>query len=297
VPAGSPGWELAGGGDLGRVVALLDEVFVHDRGRSRSLGSRYPHVLRTPDERTRILVAPSAQAPEAVTAVRTFDVAGGVVRRGAMIGFVATRAAARGRGLASLLLDAARSEAERAGAEVAVLWTTSHAFYERLGWRAADEGLLGTLRVDAQARAATSPVRGESLDEDTARRVESLRAASPAPRIVRRPADYGAVPEPADAVHVYRVDGAYAVAGRAGTTTILYELGGDETRFEAVLASLLAGTHDLLVNDAVGSRSWRWLDARLPIAWRPQSLAMWLPLRPGEDLRLPPLHVPYLDRI
>lgn len=287
--------------DLGAVVDLLDDVFVRSQGRTRSLADRYPFLLREPDERVRIIVAPSVEDVRAVTVIRAFDWdRGGRCWHGAMIGMVATTPAARGKGLASGLLEHARRVAEEAGADFAVLWTTNPSFYRRLGWREGDIGTIGEIvRPGAPPSGVAAP---EPLEAAVIPWIEEVRASHLVDRIERDERSYSVVPGPADRLELHRLaltrGSAYAVVGRSLGLSILYELVGSPLCFGQIWSAVVAGGDRILINGARDDSSTRWLETLDGIAWRPQSLAMWLPLtEAAQSAALTDWYVPFLDRI
>lgn len=264
------------------------------------MADRFPHLLQEPDDRVRIFVAPSAEEVQAVTLSRRFECVCGVSRRpGVMVGLVATYPAARGRGLASALLERARVAAVADGAEFAVLWTGNPGFYRRLGWTQGDRGLLGELSGCGPVGPVPPP---DKLDSESLRWVEAVRAKFLPARIEREPSSYRILPAPVDRLELYRCSAgagdAYALAGRTDGLSVLYELVGASECFEQLWSSIRRGSDAVLVNGAVGDEGTDWLKAQGGIAWRPQPLAMWLPLTENAQAdSLTSWHVPFLDRI
>lgn len=284
------------------MIELLDQVFVRSRGAEGSLADRYPHILEGESTDVQILVARTAPGRiDAVTAVRTFElVDGSRAHRGAMVGFVATDPAFRGLGLASALVVRAREVALEAGASFCVLWTQTPDFYRRLGWSSHDRSLIGEARLDAPTVATV----GEEVGGEAASWIECVRARHLRRRVVRAGDAYRVLPAPAERLELERSgvaadDAAYLLAGRAHELVVLYELVGAESRYRKLWERATSGSRHVLVNSEEGTRSAAWLKREAGVAFRPQSLAMWLTLPSGPGVT-PPVEswqIPFLDRI
>jgi predicted N-acetyltransferase YhbS len=271
---------------LGEVGALVDEAFAASRG-SLSLALRFPHVLAEANAANVFVGAVRGRVVAAV-ATRRFSWRRGEASGGAaMAGLVATDPVHRGRGIATALLQAAVAGLTDDGASSVVLWTTRPALYERLGFRLEDPGVLGVAAGGATGRDLPGP---EPVEPE---RLSAIRGHSEALRVERPAAAWAAVPPPAHDVVVYRTDRAYALAGRAGGASYLYELAGDERDFERLFAAVRRDAAAVFVNDTPGTDSYRRLDA-LGVEWEAKPLGMWLRLAPGASTGL---YVPYFDRI
>lgn len=114
---------------IAQALALIDDEFVYSKGRTISLKDRY----RLGPKDLHFIVADDKVV--SVAAVKPYTFMGEL---GIRIGFVYTRPDYRNQGYASRLL---REITENC--KWAVLWTNIPKFYERLGWVAWDNSLLG----------------------------------------------------------------------------------------------------------------------------------------------------------
>lgn len=271
---------------LGEVGALVDEVFAASRG-ALSTAVRFPHVL-TAANIANVFVGLVRGRVVATVATRRFawrrhEESG----RAAMAGLVATHPAHRGQGVATALLEGAVAGLAEDGASAVVLWTTRPSLYERVGFRREDPGVLGAVPGGAGDRdlPAAEPVAPSPL--------EAIRRESAALWIERTAEAWDCVPPPAGEVVTYRTERAYALAGRAGGASYLYELAGDEGDFDRLLQALRRDADAVFVNDASGTASYRLLDG-LGVEWQAKPLGMWLRLASGAPTGL---YIPYFDRI
>lgn len=271
---------------LAEVGALVDEVFAATRGRL-SIASRFPHVL-TESNAANVFVGLVSGRVVAVVVTRLFtwrrDGASG---RSAMAGLVATDAAHRGQGIATAVLEAAVAGLAEDGASSVVLWTTRPSLYERVGFELDDPGVLGAVSGHPPGRDLPAPGR---IDPEE---LEEIRTQSHAFRVERTVATWAAVPPPAEEVVAYRTPAAYALAGRAGGASYVYELAGDARDFDSLLGALRRDAEWVFVNDAPGTGSHARLDAAR-VQWEAKPLGMWLALSPGAPTGL---YIPYFDRI
>jgi predicted N-acetyltransferase YhbS len=272
--------------ELGDVVALVDEVFARSR-RELSLAVRFPHVLSEASA-PNVFVGIAAGRVVATVATRLFT-----WHRGedsgcaAMAGLVATHPDSRGRGIATAVLRAAAAGLAENDVSSVVLWTTRPTLYERLGFRLDDPGLLGVARGDVGGRDLPAPEHVAPQRLDTVVRESRLLC------VERRDNAWTAVPSHADEVVVYRTERAYALAGRAGASSYLYELIGEERDFGLLFGALRRDADTVYVNGAPEGSAYRHLSAA-GVEWRPKPLGMWLPLAP---VAATGLYIPYFDRI
>jgi hypothetical protein len=187
--------------------------------------------------------------------------------------------------------------------DFAVLWTAQPGFYARLGWVAADGGMLGEVAggmatMNPATDATTVPVANAdplSLERIRLRWLTSMS--------LRRPEDYRQLPIPAESVDVLWLNmvhqhAAYALLGSAGDSGIIYEMVGDEKNFPTLFSQVCTTYRHVLVNDCRGSASHRWLAQHTDIAWQDKPLAMWLALSDKLDMaRIKRWYIPYFDRI
>jgi predicted N-acetyltransferase YhbS len=271
---------------LGEVGALVDEVFAATR-RSLSLAERFPHVLTAPNA-ANVFVGLARGRVIATVVTRHFTWRRGEESgRAAMAGLVATHPAHRGQGIATGVLEAAVAGLAADGASAVVLWATRPGLYERVGFRLDDPGVLGAVPGGAAGRGLPAP---EGIDPGE---LETIRGESQPLRVDRTVASWTAVPPPAEEVVVYRTAAAYALAGRAGGATYLYELAGDERDFDSLLGAVRRDAEWVFANDTPGTSSHARLDAA-GVEWESKTLGMWLGLAPGAATGL---SIPYFDRI
>jgi hypothetical protein len=221
--------------------------------------------------------------------------------RGAMIGAVFTHPARRGEGLASRLLAMATVQLREEGVDFGILWTGQPSFYARLGWMAADSGVLGEIELNESMPEPHDKVTLLSTGTSAAQ-IEVIRRNWLNTMTFRNIGDYNQLPLSAERVDVLwcEMDGkiAYALLGGSGTTGFLYELVGDATCFLALWREICHGRQRVFVNDQIDNSSCRWLTDHTGVIWKKKNLAMWLPL--SERVSMPRLgqwYIPYFDRI
>lgn len=287
--------------DLCQVMRLLDEEFILSRQREVSLAVRFPEALSETNLHN-IRVAYVDRVPCAVVVARQFDWIEGDRRwTGAMIGMVCTRPQYRGRGLASSVLKASQEALQRANCDFSVLWTAVPEFYGRLGWLKADNGVFGeAIGHEPESNVQISP---RVIDESAAAWIDEVRSLWLRERAIRTPSAYHVLPFPATSLELFACEvqegqEGYAIVGRSGHTGFLYEMIGHPAAFHAIWSSIRARFGKLFVNDTSLGLSREWLSGNAHISWRPQRLAMWLPL--SVQAREAPFgrwYISYLDRI
>jgi len=278
--------------ELPALVALLDEEFIFSKGRSVSLAQRFPAALHA-DNCPNLLVACRGDAIAACLVIKRFDWIAPERRwRGAMIGMVYTRPAARGQGLASQLLRAAQEQLRTAGTDFAVLFTAQPGFYRRLGWISVDCGVFGTYTSPGGSAAGCAPA-----DTDA---VEALRRCRPGAQMPRDGLSYRTLPLPAERLEL-RVSpdaAAYAVYGVQADCAYVYEFGGAPSGYAALWQDICALPRTVYVNEQRGSAAQQWLFNLPGMNWRDHALAAWLPLaEPACARHFGEWYLPYLDRI
>lgn len=288
--------------DLERLISLLDQAFIFGKKRTISLRRRFPTVFCGDNLNNLILCLEGDEVVSSLT-MRRFDwLDDGKLYHGAMIGAVYTNPQQRGRGLASRLLEAAAGRLRIAGVDFGVLWTTQPAFYERLGWSMADCGVLGEMEIDVPKTQYPGEVV-RSPAENSAVAIEAIRRRQMNSTTLRHPDDYRQLPLPADSVEGLMLNrgeeyAGYALAGRAGDTVILYEMGGHPDCFPALWQAACCQCRHILVNERENSPSHRWLSKNTLLRWQPKALAMWLPLsQKMETIPVSQWYIPYFDRI
>jgi predicted N-acetyltransferase YhbS len=278
--------------ELPALIGLLDQEFILSKGRSISLARRLPTALQV-DNCPNILLACRDAEIAAAIVIRRFDwIAPGRSWRGAMIGMVYTRAAERGKGLASQLLRAAQQRLRAEGTAFAVLWAAQPGLYRRLGWTSADCGVFGTY-ASAGAAAAGCTAAGAGV-------VEALRLRSPGARMLRGAAGYRTLPLPAERAELLlSPDGeSYAICGVQADCAYVYEFGGAASGYAALWQDISATRRTVYINERRGSAAQQRLSNLRGISWHGQALAMWLPLaEPGCAQHFGDWYVPFLDRI
>lgn len=275
------------------VRALVDDVFVRSRGLTRSLATRYPDIFEK-ERAANVFVA--LQGHHVVSAIATRPIAwrsSGSEGWVAALGLLATDPAYRGRGVGTAVLEAVVESVAADDASAAVLWATRPRLYQRLGWQKADPGVVGTGAGGGAQRDA--PV-AEMLDAEVATSLAAIRVRHATEVFARAPGTWRVVPAPADAVYAYRSAEAYALLGRRGDRGYLYELVGHEHAFPVLWAAIRRDVSTVVVNDAPGTPSHRWLSQRRAVEWEPKPLAMWLGLDDSGSA-VAGSYVPYFDRI
>jgi len=143
-------------GEYDALLALLDLEFIFGKGRRLSLQQRFPAVLNRQRPQA-ILLAKAQNLIVSALAIKAFDwITPERSWRAAMVGMVYTRPEWRGRGMASVLLQAAQQRMRQESYDFAVLWTAQPDFYARLGWIGADCGVLGVAQTAAPAATQTA---------------------------------------------------------------------------------------------------------------------------------------------
>jgi predicted N-acetyltransferase YhbS len=274
-------------GELPELIAGLDAEFVFGRARSTSLALRYPALLVPANldniyvcrEQDRVVASIAVKLFHWITAERNYT--------GAMIGMVWTAPARRGSGLASRLL-AQVGETLSAHADFAVLWTAQPGIYQGAGWVAGDCASFGVIEGDNPAGA-----RGAPVDFAKVRAIWQ----SQTPRADRGSGWQPPLPLPAEALEMFTVAGAYAIAGRRGDELYCYEMPGDIAVLDALLAQMRASCRILRINERSGSPTQHCL-SQLGVKWERKPLAMWLPLKdPAAIQAAGGWYMPWLDRI
>lgn len=284
-------FSVCGASGRERAIALLDEEFIASRGRSVSLATRFASAFGEPE--AGLIVAREAAQIVAAALLRPFNwLTAQGTRRGAMIGMVWVQRERRGGGLGSAIMsEAARLLRERA--EFGVLWTAQPAFYLRLGWMAADCGVLGRM----QGAGDSAPMTAGEFDA-LVPRIHAARESQADERIERSIACYRSLPPPASSSEALLDAGAYAVVGRLEGTAYVNEIGGDGAGYPQLEQALRRRYRDVVLNLKRGSAAHRWFESRPGIAWSAQSLAMWLPGSRDLDPDGPAhWYIPFLDRI
>jgi len=300
---------VAAPADLERLRPLLDNEFIFGKGRKVSLANRFPSAFCAANAANIFLAMEGVQIVSACMAKRFEWLIQGKAWRGAMIGAVYTDPQRRGQGHGGKLLQWGTQQLREADVQFGVLWTTQHAFYARLGWTAADTGVLGSSQGEEGASAACPPpesIRSMPLALSDERKIDMLRQRWLDAFVRREPLDYHQVPVPAEDVDVLlwmqgRDPAAYALVGRKGDTGIVYEMVGDadgQDAFAALWSAIRARYRNIVINDRAGSPAQAWLARQPGLTWENKALAMWRPLAHGPEMaEMAQWHIPYFDRI
>jgi len=279
-------------------VALIDEVFLRQRGRTGSMRARFPHVLGEGAAST-LWVAREGATVVSCLVVHEIDwlVADRWTRVG-LVGFVCTADAHRGRGLSSELLRRAAA-APSQGREHLLLWTTIPGFYSALGWTARDASQLG-MCVSEPPHGVAARARVDSAGGCSAAELEPIRERWAPCRVRRDDAAYAVVPPSASDVLVLRPEAAksteqdgFALVGVSEGTAYLYDLVTSPEAFTSIWPALRALRPRLLINSHPSEPSFRLLKKQAGVQWSPQNQAMWF----GAPPPLAERYIPYLDRI
>ena len=276
-----------------RLVGLMETEFVTGKGRTGRLSRLYPDAFASPRHGRLFGLLTSNGEAAAALVVRLFRIRhAGTTRTGAMIGFVVTRPADRGRGLGARLMDEAAAQLRESGVDLGVLWARRPDLYLKLGWRAADTSLLGRWHGAPDSAAKVTWAKAP-FAPTLGRRLNRLR---PAPAIERPAVVYTKRPYPAGRLWIAMVSGGYAIIGEAAGTGYAFELGGRPEAAPDLLASAAMRWPDLRINGSTTDPIARHLGKAGLVDFQPNPLAMWLPLASGFRKR-DAVWVPYLDRI
>jgi predicted N-acetyltransferase YhbS len=123
--------------ELPRLRALLDDVFLGDRDAERGLFDYVPLLYNEDNvENLRVVRDRKKIVGHAGILPRSIRWRGQTFEAG-LIGGVCAREDRRGEGIGTLAMQDAADRMADLGLDFGVLWTGSHGFYERLGWRSA----------------------------------------------------------------------------------------------------------------------------------------------------------------
>ena len=288
---------------LGAFESALDREFVAERGRRGRLRSRYPLAFAAGGG-CEFLVASRRGELVACLATRSFEWRTPQRPwRGVMIGFVYTTPAARGAGLGSRLLNAAREEFARRSCEFAVLWSRLAGFYEAAGFQRADCGTFGRWSASHPTVSALPGIALRELPATVLAELEDLRRTRSPCALERRAPAWQTCPLPADEVRVLYSGPAgqprtYVLFGVAATTRIVYEIVGDPADCAALWTELAEGAQEVLVNESVGSATHQWLTSKVAMDWQLQNLALWAPLTAeAREVDFGAWYLPWFDRL
>lgn len=290
-------------GDLEKLIPLLDDEFILGKGRQISLAQRFPAVY-CPENVNNIFIAKENDIIISALATKQFTWQdNGEPFHGTMLGAVYTHPHRRKEGLASRLLAWVAEVSRQNGADFAVLWTATPAFYARLSWFSSDCGLLGEAAICANTTDSFDKVETVSANSASSQSIELVRRQWLDSLILRHADDYRQLPLPAGTVNLLRcgentAKACYALLGCNGDTNIVYEMIGHPDSFHALWRKICSQSKRTIVNDQPGSMSYRWLSQNASVMWQAKPLAMWLPLSAKADMaRISRWYIPYFDRI
>lgn len=289
--------------DLKKLLLLLDNEFVFDKGRRVSLAQRFPAVYCTGNISNIFIVEENGMVVSALATKHINWLDKGESFHGVMLGAVYTHPHRRNEGLASRLLAWAAEKSRQDGIDFAVLWAAKPTFYARLGWIASDCGLLGEATGYANMDGPPNEVETAPANSADFQAIERIRQRWLDSLILRCTDDYRQLPLPAETVDLLLCGEntertGYALVGCGGGTNIVYEMIGHPDSFQALWRKICGLPQRIIVNDHPGSASYLWLAKNAPVTWHVKPLAMWLPLSAKADMaRIAGWHIPYFDRI
>jgi predicted N-acetyltransferase YhbS len=149
--------------EMERLRALLNDVFISERDDEGDLFEYAPLLYNEENvENLRVVRDGRAIVGHAGILPRPIRWRGQEFEAG-LIGGVCARENLRGQGIGTLAMEDVARRMEELGLDFGVLWTGSHGFYERLGWRTAG----GVTMMGVQEAAGQSPTVHEimTLDE------------------------------------------------------------------------------------------------------------------------------------
>ena len=289
--------------DLGRLHPVLDHEFIVSKGRKTSIAQRYPSTFCTANAENIFLAEDDGEIVSTFLCKRFTWQQAGKKWQGAMIGAVYADPKRRAQGIGSSLLQWGVQALTDAGMDFAVLWTTQPEFYERMGWNAADVGVLGNCSSGAGVGETLDSIKILPLPMSNNREIDDIRVQCLDNYVQRQVLDYSQQPIPAESVDVlfWSDDGessSYALLGQVGATGILYEMVGSENGFADLWEMIRRRHKKIVINDSVNSASYNWLSQHADIAWEEKKLAMWLPL--SKELNISAIsqwYISYFDRI
>lgn len=254
---------------------------------------RFPAAL-SPNHPGDVLAIRNGAQIVAALLIRRFDWhTGADALPAAMIGMVATHPDHRRRGLARALLDSAHATLKSEGRRFAVLWTGQPGVYASHGWVAADCGVVATVQGDPAAVAAAAAPATLHVGE-----LVALRRRFGENSMSRSSEGWYTLPPHADTLEAFVEPGGYALAGVRDSEGFVYEIMAEEAALPRLFARLRARFSRFTLNGKAGGGWETWAAQHGPATWRPQSLAMWLPMDPSLDVRaFNRWYVPLPDRI
>jgi predicted N-acetyltransferase YhbS len=294
--------------ELGAVVETLDEAFIYSRGRSISLGTRFPGLF-DPENSNGIYLGIEDSRIAVVVATRGFMYRLGDERlSGVMVGGVFTDPDFRHKGHAGFVMNDMQNEMRKAGVDFGVLWASDPRLYQRLGWTSFDAGRCASYDVEPESSRRLSDGRGTRFEVASGNswmpEVDAFRRAICEKNwlgaIEREAGSYAAVPIPALRMKVLLAkDGdtliGYCICGEAeGGQVFVYEAHSYLPLGRPLIQCLHEGlcAKTIFINDRVGNC---FFDDLTDLSWSNQRLTMFSSFR--ERASLGDVFVPYIDRI
>ena len=190
-----------------------------------------------------------------------------------MIGAVFTLPSRRGEHLGSCLLETVTCGLRDGEMDFAVLWTENSGFYSRLGWNAADAGVLGESESQFSILKYSGDIEDLPLRLPAIARVEQIRKHWLSTFVPREAEDYFRLPLPADASQILIVEmgnaqNAYALIGTFRDIGIIYEIIGHPSCYSVLWSEICRRHKKILVNDAIDSPSMQWFVSNTNIVFK-----------------------------
>lgn len=288
-------------GCYGKLLAAVDQEFIHRRGRVRSLSERYPAVYGPFGQENLFGLFDNGQ-PVSLLGVRRCSLAieGGQIPVG-FIGGVTTLPQYRGKGYATRLLERVLVTLSRE-LEALMLWTGTPNFYERVGWQRGNAGVLLSVCVsgDVCGRVSAGAITNHYLS-DLAVQGACLRASSVVSRSGEGDVFYN-TPLPVESVACLALRDRGALVGYSaygiweGQTCVL-EIHGTREATAAILAQHLFLERQILLNASSTCELAAWLNipAQSKIVAGPTAMVKSFNKSLAASLRN--VYVPFLDRI
>lgn len=277
--------------DARQIVNVIEAEFL--KGRSGRLARFYPEVFASRetgrlyglvDIRGEVVAALGARLAK----IRTGDAG----LTAAMIGFVVTAPAHRGRGLGQRLMNKSAEHLRMSGVDLGVLWTRRHDLYLRTGWQIADPTVVGTWRGGVAARASVTWTKAPFAPA-LRRRLNRLR---PQPALERPFMLYDKLPYPAERLWAATMPGAHLLVGENDDAAHALEWAGDPARVTGLLAEAARRWPDLTLRGARADPMTRHLKRHGLVDFKPEPAGMWISLSRRFRKR-DGIWIPRLDRI
>jgi GNAT superfamily N-acetyltransferase len=210
----------------------------------------------------------------------------------ALIGFVVTAPAHRGRGLGQRLMAMTAQHLTDAGVDLGVLWTRRHDLYLKCGWQVADPSLIGRWRGGTSAAISATWTKAPFAPAQR-RRLNRLR---PQPALERPYVIYDKIPYPAECLWVATAPSAYVLLGEKDEAVHALEWAGDPDRVTGLLGAAARRWPDLTLRGFASDAVSLSLGRSGLVAFDPEPAGMWISLARRFRKR-DAIWIPRLDRI